>query len=103
MPTMLMVSCRKDFWSATEFSAADEIRSVDLGSGASQVATRDQFVQQIQGLSDAQLTDGDYIYILHRLSARQGAIVERICWKYRDQPLTEKWVWQNLNAIAGAF
>ena len=49
MPTMLMVSCRKDFWSATDFSSADEIRSIDLATSVSQLVTRDHFVQQIQG------------------------------------------------------
>jgi hypothetical protein len=29
MPTMLLVSCRKDFWSATEFAPTDEIRDLD--------------------------------------------------------------------------
>lgn len=49
MPTMMMVSCRKDFWSATDFSSADEIRHIDLATSAGQVVTRDEFVQQIQG------------------------------------------------------
>jgi len=48
MPTMLMVSCRKDFWSATEFSSADEIRSIDLATSAGQGVPRDQFVQQVR-------------------------------------------------------
>jgi esterase/lipase superfamily enzyme len=30
---MFFVSCRKDFWSATEFSATDEIRELDLDTG----------------------------------------------------------------------
>jgi esterase/lipase superfamily enzyme len=45
---MLMVSCRKDFWSATEFSSADEIRSIDLATSAGQVVTRDQFAEQVR-------------------------------------------------------
>jgi esterase/lipase superfamily enzyme len=49
MPTMLMISCRKDFWSATDFSSADEIRSIDLATSIGQVMTREQFGQQIQG------------------------------------------------------
>jgi len=31
MASMYMVSCRREFWSATEFSTADEIRMLDLG------------------------------------------------------------------------
>jgi esterase/lipase superfamily enzyme len=46
---MLMVSCRKDFWSATDFSAEDEIRSLDFGTSAGQVATKDQLVQKVHG------------------------------------------------------
>ncbi len=37
MANMYMVSCRREFWSATEFSTADEIRQLDLngnGQGA---------------------------------------------------------------------
>jgi esterase/lipase superfamily enzyme len=37
MTNMYMVSCRRDFWSATDFSTADEIRHLDLngnGQGA---------------------------------------------------------------------
>jgi esterase/lipase superfamily enzyme len=37
MAKMYMVSCRREFWSATEFSTADEIRELDLtgdGQGA---------------------------------------------------------------------
>jgi len=49
MPTMMMVSCRKDFWSATDFSSVDEIRRIDLATSAGQMVTRDEFVQQIQG------------------------------------------------------
>jgi esterase/lipase superfamily enzyme len=33
MSTMFVVSCRKDFWSATEFSPTDEIRELDLDNG----------------------------------------------------------------------
>src|SRR5438093_11508131 len=39
MPTMFVVSCRKDFWSATEFSTADEIRELDLDNGHGPVIT----------------------------------------------------------------
>jgi esterase/lipase superfamily enzyme len=37
MASMLIVSCRKDFWSPTDFSATDQIRRIDLttGKGAS--------------------------------------------------------------------
>lgn len=48
MATMLMVSCRKDFWSATEFSTTDEIRRVDLDSGAGTTVSQNQFLQEIQ-------------------------------------------------------
>ena len=33
MPSMLFVSCRKDFWSATEFSIANKAKRIDFESG----------------------------------------------------------------------
>jgi esterase/lipase superfamily enzyme len=47
MASMLMVSCRKDFWSATEFSAANEIRRVDLDSGLGVAVQPAEFLQAI--------------------------------------------------------
>ena len=40
MPSMLMVSCRKAYWSSTEFSSGDQVRSVDLESGVGTVVPR---------------------------------------------------------------
>jgi pimeloyl-ACP methyl ester carboxylesterase len=48
MATMLMVSCRKDFWSATDFSSADEIRRVDLDTGKGTVVSQNEFLQAVQ-------------------------------------------------------
>ena len=44
MSTMFVVSCRKDFWSATEFSPKDEIRQLDLDSGNGPVITPAAFL-----------------------------------------------------------
>lgn len=44
MSTMFVVSCRKDFWSATEFSPKDEIRELDLDSGNGPVITPAAFL-----------------------------------------------------------
>jgi hypothetical protein len=33
MASMLMVSCRNEFWSPTEFATVNEIRRVDLDTG----------------------------------------------------------------------
>jgi hypothetical protein len=41
---MHIVSCRKDFWSATEFSDTDEIRLIDLTTGTGQVVTPAAFL-----------------------------------------------------------
>jgi hypothetical protein len=38
MANMYMVSCRREFWSATDFSAADELRHLDL-NGIGQAAS----------------------------------------------------------------
>ncbi|MGH8522916.1 MAG: hypothetical protein ACREXY_01440 [Gammaproteobacteria bacterium] len=44
MSTMFVVSCRKDFWSATEFSPTDEIRELDLDNGNGLVITPAAFL-----------------------------------------------------------
>ena len=48
MATMLMVSCRRDFWSATEFSNANEIRRIDLESSTGQAVPADEFLREVQ-------------------------------------------------------
>jgi esterase/lipase superfamily enzyme len=48
MATMLMVSCRKEFWSATDFSTADEIRRIDLDTSAGAGVSKSEFLQQVQ-------------------------------------------------------
>jgi esterase/lipase superfamily enzyme len=45
MSTMFVVSCRKDFWSATEFSPTDEIRELDLDTGNGPVITPAAFLE----------------------------------------------------------
>ncbi|MBA2593085.1 MAG: alpha/beta hydrolase [Gammaproteobacteria bacterium] len=45
MSTMFVVSCRKNFWSATEFSPTDEIRELDLDSGNGPVIAPAAFLQ----------------------------------------------------------
>jgi esterase/lipase superfamily enzyme len=50
MPNMFIVSCRKDFWSTTDFSGGLDIRDLDMtgdGSGAS--VTSATFLQAITG------------------------------------------------------
>jgi hypothetical protein len=49
MPSMLIVSCRRDFWSPTEFSDTDAIRRVDLDTGAGVPVSKDAFLQEVQG------------------------------------------------------
>ena len=49
MPTMLIVSCRRDFWSSTDFSTADGIRRVNLATGASTDVTQAAFLQELAG------------------------------------------------------
>ena len=44
MSTMFVVSCRKDFWSATEFSPTDVIRELDLDNGNGPVVTPAAFL-----------------------------------------------------------
>lgn len=48
MPTMFMVSCRRDFWSATDFSSTDEIRRLDLDTHASAAVSQNDFLQQLR-------------------------------------------------------
>ena len=48
MPTMLIVSCRRNFWSATDFSDADEIRRIDLTSGAGTVVSSAEYVSAVR-------------------------------------------------------
>ena len=47
MSTMFVVSCRKDFWSATEFSTTDEIRDLDLDTGHGPVITPVTFLEAL--------------------------------------------------------
>ena len=47
MPSMLFVSCRKDFWSATEFSSKNEIRRIDLTTGSVTAVSQSEFLQQL--------------------------------------------------------
>jgi esterase/lipase superfamily enzyme len=50
MASMFMVSCRRDFWSATEFSTADEIRQLDLGgTGQAPAVAPATFLQSMSG------------------------------------------------------
>lgn len=53
MASMLMVSCRKDFWSPTEFSTVNEIRRVDLDTG---VGTGVQYSQFLKELAKRRIT-----------------------------------------------
>jgi esterase/lipase superfamily enzyme len=48
MPSMLIVSCRKDFWSATDFSTTDAVRRVDLDTGVGTPVSQDAFLQEVQ-------------------------------------------------------
>jgi esterase/lipase superfamily enzyme len=49
MATMLMVSCRRDFWSATDFSPSDEVRQIDLDTGLGTGVSQNAFLQAVQG------------------------------------------------------
>ena len=49
MGTMVVVSCRRNFWSAMEFSAANEIRRVDLISSDSAAVTQNAFLKDVRG------------------------------------------------------
>ena len=48
MATMLMVSCRKDFWSATEFSKTDAVREIDLATGKGRPVSQTDFLRQVR-------------------------------------------------------
>ena len=48
MATMLMVSCRRDFWSATDFSNANEIRRIDLESSTGPAVPHDEFLREVR-------------------------------------------------------
>src|SRR5512134_1998423 len=45
MATMFLVSCRKDFWSSTDFSTSEEIRKIDLDTGSGTVVPQADFLQ----------------------------------------------------------
>jgi esterase/lipase superfamily enzyme len=45
----MIVSCRQDFWSSTEFSTADAIRRVNLDTGASTEVAQAAFLQDLAG------------------------------------------------------
>ena len=49
MPTMLIVSCRRDFWSSTDFSTTDEVRRVNLATGASTGVPQAAFFEELAG------------------------------------------------------
>jgi esterase/lipase superfamily enzyme len=49
MPAMLVVSCRKDFWSPTDFSTTNEIRKIDLANGVGTVVQPSAFLQEVAG------------------------------------------------------
>jgi esterase/lipase superfamily enzyme len=55
---MLIVSCRRNFWSATDFSTVDEIRRVDLDSGAGTPVSQTEFLQGIRSKRITVLTHG---------------------------------------------
>jgi hypothetical protein len=48
MATMLMVSCRRDFWSATDFSNANAGRRIDLESSTGQAVPHDEFLREVR-------------------------------------------------------
>lgn len=48
MPTMLMVSCRRDFWSATDFAVTEEIRRIDLNSGSAGSVSQADLLQELR-------------------------------------------------------
>jgi esterase/lipase superfamily enzyme len=58
MGTMLMVSCRRDFWSPTDFSTTDEIRRVDLDSGRGTPVSQTEFLQELRSKRLTVLTHG---------------------------------------------
>jgi esterase/lipase superfamily enzyme len=48
MPSLLVVSCRRNFWSAVDFSAADEIRRIDFDRGTGATIGRSRFLQELR-------------------------------------------------------
>ena len=48
MGTMMIVSCRENFWSATDFAAADEVRRLDLDTSVANVVSREQFLREVE-------------------------------------------------------
>ena len=58
MGTMLMVSCRRDFWSPTDFSTTDEIRRVDLDTGMGTPVSQTAFLQELRSKRLTVLTHG---------------------------------------------
>ena len=48
MATMLMVSCRHNFWSATDFSQMDEVRRIDLSSGLGTAVSDADYLAAVQ-------------------------------------------------------
>jgi esterase/lipase superfamily enzyme len=47
MASMLIASCRKDFWSPTEFSAVDEVRRIDLAMATGTTVQHSDFLNEI--------------------------------------------------------
>jgi esterase/lipase superfamily enzyme len=48
MATMLMVSCRHNFWSATDFSQTDEVRRIDLASGVGTAVSAAEYLAEVR-------------------------------------------------------
>jgi hypothetical protein len=48
MATMLMVSCRRDFWSPTEFSDSDTVREIDLATGRGRPVSQADFLRHVK-------------------------------------------------------
>lgn len=47
MPSMLFVSCRRNFWSSTEFAKANEVRRIDLTAGTVAPVAPAAFLQEL--------------------------------------------------------
>ena len=47
MSSLLVVSCRKDFWSAVDFSPANDSRRIDLNTGAGTQIARSRLLQEL--------------------------------------------------------
>jgi esterase/lipase superfamily enzyme len=48
METMLLVSCRRNFWSATDFSRADEVRRIDFSTGVGTSVTTAAYLSAVR-------------------------------------------------------